>query len=122
MTIAEVAEQYGLSTDALRYCERSGLIPPVTRGKGGVRDYSINDIEWAGFIKCMRTANIPIEVLQEYVNLFKKGEGAQETRKMLLKEHRDQLEKRIAELQTILKKLNFKIANYGAAVLEAEHK
>jgi DNA-binding transcriptional MerR regulator len=122
MTIAEVAEQYGLSTDTLRYYERIGLIPPVTRGKGGIRDYSINDIEWVGFIKCMRTANIPIEVLQEYVNLFKKGEGTQETRKMLLKEHRDQLEKRIAELQEILEKLNFKIANYGTAVLEVEHK
>jgi DNA-binding transcriptional MerR regulator len=46
MTLAEVSKQYELSIDTLRYYERAGLIPPVRRGKGGIRDYSINDIEW----------------------------------------------------------------------------
>jgi DNA-binding transcriptional MerR regulator len=122
MTIAEVAERYGLSTDTLRYYERSGLIPPVRRGKGGIRDYRDTDVEWVGFIKCMRTANIPIEVLKEYVNLFKKGEGTQESRKTLLKKQRDRLAEQIADLQNILKKLDYKIANYGAAVLTVEKK
>jgi DNA-binding transcriptional MerR regulator len=122
MTIAEVAAHYGLSTDTLRYYERIGLIPPVRRGKGGIRDYSDKDIEWAGFIKCMRIANIPIEVLKEYVNLFKKGEATQEIRKTLLKEQRDRLAKQIAELQKILEKLDYKIANYGTAVLTVEKK
>ena len=31
MTIREVSERYGLSTDTLRYYERVGLIPPVPR-------------------------------------------------------------------------------------------
>ncbi|MDR1147428.1 MAG: MerR family transcriptional regulator [Spirochaetaceae bacterium] len=122
MTIAEVAEQYGLSTDTLRYYERVGLIPPVTRGKGGIRDYSDKDMEWVGFIKCMRIANIPIEVLKEYVNLFRKGEDTQENRKAILREQRDQLAERIANLQEILEKLNFKIENYGTAVLTVEKK
>jgi DNA-binding transcriptional MerR regulator len=122
MTIAEVAEKYGLSMDTLRYYERIGLIPPVRRGKNGVRDYSDKDIEWVGFIKCMRIANIPIEALIEYVNFFKQGKDAQESRKILLKEQRDQLAERITKLQEILEKLNFKIENYGAAVLEMEKK
>jgi DNA-binding transcriptional MerR regulator len=122
MTIAEVGRRYELSIDTLRYYERVGLIPPVRRGKGGIRDYSDKDIEWVGFIKCMRIANIPIEVLIEYVNLFKKGEGTQESRKALLAEQRDRLAQQIAQLQKILKKLDFKIANYGTAVLEVEKK
>jgi DNA-binding transcriptional MerR regulator len=122
MTISEVAEQYGLSTDTLRYYERIGLVPPVRRGKNGVRDYSDNDIEWVGFIKCMRTANIPIEALIAYVNLFKQGEGTQENRKSLLAEQRDRLAERIGALQEILEKLTYKIENYGAAVLTVEKK
>jgi DNA-binding transcriptional MerR regulator len=121
MTITEVSKHYELSTDTLRYYERVGLIPPVKRGKGGIRDYSDKDIEWVGFIKCMRMANIPIEVLIEYVNLFKKGEDTQESRKMLLKEQRDRLAERIANLQKILEKLDYKIENYSA-VLTAEKK
>jgi DNA-binding transcriptional MerR regulator len=122
MTIAEVSKHYELSIDTLRYYERTGLIPPVRRGKGGIRDYSDKDLEWVGFIKCMRIANMPIEVLIEYVNLFKQGRGTQESRKTLLKEQREQLAERIANLQTILEKLDFKIANYGTAVLEVEKK
>lgn len=120
MTISEVSKLYELSIDTLRYYERVGLIPTVRRGKGGIRDYSDKDIEWVGFIKYMRIANIPIEVLIEYVNLFKEGEGTQENRKMLLKEQRDQLAERIANLQKILEKLDYKIENYGTAVLTVE--
>ncbi|MDR1535287.1 MAG: MerR family transcriptional regulator [Planctomycetota bacterium] len=122
MTIAEVSKYYELSIDTLRYYERAGLIPPVRRGKGGMRDYSDKDIEWVGFIKCMRIANIPIEVLVKYVNLFKEGKSTQEDRKSLLKEQRDQLAEQIAKLQKILKKLDYKIANYGTVVLSAEKK
>ena len=39
MTIAEVSQKFGLSPDTLRYYERIGLIPPVPRTKGGIRDY-----------------------------------------------------------------------------------
>ncbi|MDR1019993.1 MAG: MerR family transcriptional regulator [Synergistaceae bacterium] len=122
MTIAEVSRRYELSTDTLRYYERVGLIPPVRRGKGGIRDYGDKDIEWVRFIKCMRIANIPIEVLIEYVNLFKEGKDTQESRKALLREQRDRLAERIANLQKILEKLDFKIANYGTAVLTVEKK
>jgi DNA-binding transcriptional MerR regulator len=122
MTITEVSKRYELSIDTLRYYERVGLIPPVRRGKGGIRDYSDKDIEWVGFIKCMRIANIPIEVLIEYVNLFKEGEDTQESRKTLLKEQRDRLAELIANLQKILEKLDFKIENYGTTVLTMEKK
>ncbi|HXQ36292.1 MAG TPA: MerR family DNA-binding transcriptional regulator [Anaerolineales bacterium] len=40
MKIAEVSEQYGISADTLRYYERVGLIPPVHRNDGGIRDYN----------------------------------------------------------------------------------
>ncbi|MDR1043830.1 MAG: MerR family transcriptional regulator [Candidatus Adiutrix sp.] len=122
MTIAEVSRHYELSIDTLRYYERVGLIPPVRRGKGGMRDYSDKDMEWVGFIKCMRIANIPIEVLIDYVKLVKEGQGTQESRKTLLKEQRDRLAERIANLQEILEKLDYKIANYGTAVLTVEKK
>ncbi|MDR0556903.1 MAG: MerR family transcriptional regulator [Treponema sp.] len=59
MTIAEAGERYGLSIDTLRYYERIGLIPPVTRSGRGIRDYSKMDCRRIGFIKRMRSAGIP---------------------------------------------------------------
>ena len=38
MTIKEVSETYDISADTLRYYERIGMIPEVTRTAGGIRD------------------------------------------------------------------------------------
>lgn len=81
MTIAEVSSQYGLSPDTLRYYERIGLIPPVRRTAGGIRDYSENDCMWVSFAKCMRGAGLQVEALIEYVSLFQKGDATIEARK-----------------------------------------
>jgi len=44
MKIAEVSEQFGMSVDMLRYYKRVGLIPPVHRNEGGIRDYNELDL------------------------------------------------------------------------------
>lgn len=122
MTIAEVSRQYGLSADTLRYYERIGLIPGVTRSKSGVRAYTEEDCRWVEFAKCMRGAGIQIEALIEYVALFQQGDATIEARKQILTEQRDQLQARIAEQQQTLDRLNAKIERYDQGLLPAEHK
>lgn len=112
MTIAEVSKELNLSADTLRYYERIGLIPPVPRNKSGIRDYDQNSIGWINFIKCMRKAGLPIEVLIEYVALYQQGDTTKETRKNLLIEQREELLNRINELTETLNYLNTKIENY----------
>lgn len=63
MNISEAAEKSGLTAVTLRYYERIGLIPPVTRGNGGVRLYKESDLGWIDFIKCIRNAGLSIESL-----------------------------------------------------------
>lgn len=120
MKIAEVSEQYGISPDTLRFYERIGLIPPVNRNRGGIRDYSEIDIRWIEFIKCMRSAGLPIEVLIEYVRLVQQGDQTIEARKEILKEQREQLAARIMEMQKTLDLLDYKIKVYENAILEKE--
>lgn len=122
MTIAEVSRQYGLSADTLRYYERIGLIPGVTRSKSGIRAYTEEDCRWVEFAKCMRGAGIQIEALIEYVALFQQGDGTIEARKQILTEQRDQLRARIAEQQQTLDRLNAKIERYDQGLLPAEQK
>src|SRR6185436_12524101 len=120
MKIAEVSEQYGLSTDTLRYYERVGLIPTVHRNEGGIRDYNELDLRRVDFIKCMRSAGLPIEVLIEYVALVQKGDKTIEARKEILIEQRDLLVARMQEMQKTLDILNHKIEVYENAVLKKE--
>jgi DNA-binding transcriptional MerR regulator len=120
MKIAEVSERHGISSDTLRYYERVGLIPPVNRTESGIRDYNELDLRRVEFIKCMRSAGLPIEVLIEYVALVQQGDGTIEARKEILKEQRELLAARMNEMQKTLDILDHKIEAYENAVLKKE--
>ena len=118
MTIAEVAKKYDISADTLRYYERIGLHPAVRRNKSGIRDYSETDCSWVEFIKCMRGAGLPIEVLIEYISLYQMGDSTVEARKELLIEERNNLVERIEEMQKTLERLNYKIEKYDEVIVK----
>ena len=120
MKIAEVSEQFGLSADTLRYYERVGLIPQVHRNEGGIRDYDELDLRRVDFIKCMRAAGLPVEVLIEYMGLVQQGDSTIEARKEILIEQRDRVAARLEEIQKTLERLNYKIEVYEKALLKKE--
>ena len=116
MTIAEVSKQYGLSQDTLRYYERVGMIPPVTRTAGGIRDYQEEDLGWVELAKCMRYAGLPVESLIEYVKLFREGDSTIEARRDLLAERREELLEQKRHIEETLDLLDYKISRYEEAV------
>lgn len=120
MRIAEVSKQYDISADTLRYYERIGLLPRVHRNASGVRDYDETDLARVKFIKCMRGANVSIEALIEYMQLFAEGDATLAARKAILEEQRDLVRERIAEMQAGLDRLDYKIAHYEDLIVEAE--
>ena len=120
MKIAEVNKRYGMSSDTLRYYERIGLIQPVNRNVSGIRDYVDVDMRRVEFIKCMRSAGLPIEVLIEYVGLVQQGDRTIEARKDILIEQRELLAVRMKEMQKTLDILDHKIEVYENAVLTKE--
>ncbi len=120
MTIKEVSNKFDLSQDTLRYYERIGLLPNVNRKQSGIRDYTEEDCRWVEFIKCMRHAGLPIEILIEYVALFQQGDETIETRKELLVEQRRQLLLRIVDMNSTLERLEYKISRYEEAVVGRE--
>ena len=91
MTISEVSEKYGLTAVTLRYYEKIGLIPPVTRNKSGVRDYQPEECGWVEFVKCMRSAGMPVETLLQSMALLREGEHTKPERMQLLVRQREAL-------------------------------
>ena len=112
MTIKEVSKMYNLSPDTLRFYEKKGLIGPVKKTSGGIRDYEEDDLKRIEFIKCMRSAEIPVIVLKEYVDLFSAGDETIKERRKLLEEQKRILEDKIAKMQEAYEKLNKKIDMY----------
>lgn len=120
MTISEVSKKYDISVDTLRYYEKEGLIPFVTRTESGLRNYTEQECGWVEFIKCMRSAGLSVGTLKKYVTLFQQGKRTLKARKQLLIEERDSLQQRLTELQATLARLNHKIDVYEDAIASKE--
>lgn len=116
MTIKEVSEKYNISQDTLRYYERVGMIPPVTRTGGGIRDYQETDLSWVELAICMRSAGLPVEAMIEYVRLYQEGNQTIPARLQLLVEQRESLLEQKRQIDTTLERLNYKISRYEKAI------
>lgn len=118
MTIKEVSEKFNLSKDTLRFYEKKGLIGPVKKTKSGIRNYEEQDLKRIEFIKCMRNAELPIDVLKKYIDLYKSGKETKEERKKLLENQQKILKDKIDKMQKAYKLLTDKIDLYNSGKID----
>lgn len=116
MTIKEVSEKYQITQDTLRYYERVGMIPPVPRTSGGIRNYGEDECSWIELALCMRRAGLPVETMIEYVRLFQEGDETIPARLQLLKDQKEVLLDQQEKISQMLHRLEYKIGRYEEAV------
>lgn len=120
MNISEVAEKFDMTPATIRYYEKQGLIPPITRNSVGVRDFQEEDISWVEFIKCMRDSGLSIDSLARYSELFQQGDATLiERKKILIEEYQKLLEKQRLINGTVAR-LETKLENYDQMIQECE--
>ncbi len=112
MTIKEVSRRYQIPEDTLRYYERAGMIPPVGRTPGGIRNYSQEDLNWVELCLCMRSAGLPVVSIARYVQLCRMEEDTTQERYALLLEQRRTLLEQQRQIGETLDRLDKKIARY----------
>ncbi|MEB6046459.1 MerR family transcriptional regulator [Staphylococcus pseudoxylosus] len=91
MQVKQVAENLGLSEHTIRYYDKAGLFPFVSRDKNGYRDFSREDLYWIEFIKCMRQTHMPVSKLKEIAELYHQGSSTKMKRKDIFLEHQKNL-------------------------------
>lgn len=116
MTIKEVSAKYGVTQDTLRYYEKAGMIPAVSRTAGGARNYQDEDLGWVELALCMRSAGLPVEAIADYVRLTQLGDSTIPNRLALLQRQRAVLLDQQRQIHATLERLNYKIARYEDAV------
>jgi len=104
LSIGQVAERTGLSVHALRFYEREGLLAnPVRRGPGGRRVY--DEI-------ILRGSGMPLPAIRQYTELVRHGDGNEEERLALLRQHQDRVIAQIGQLTRCLDVIRFKVGVY----------
>ena len=122
MTITEISQRFGITTDTIRYYVRIKLVPPIKRDSNGIRNFTEEDCNWVYFIKQLRSAGISIETLVEYVSLFQEGISTVGARKELLIEQLRIVENRMKEIQETYERLKLKVDGYEERILVREEK
>jgi len=69
MQIGTVAKRIGFSVDAIRFYERSALLPRPTRTTGGFRQYGEDDVETLAFIRRVQGLGFKLSEIKSLLNL-----------------------------------------------------
>ncbi|NQU61067.1 MAG: Cu(I)-responsive transcriptional regulator [Rhodospirillales bacterium] len=101
MNIGEAATETGVPAKTIRYYESIGLIPPAARAENGYRHYTNFDIETLKFIQQSRRLGFSVKDVGGLLELWRDKDRTSADVKAMALRHIDEVEKRIAELQSI---------------------
>jgi DNA-binding transcriptional MerR regulator len=103
MRIGELAERIGVSTDTVRFYERSGWLPRASRRENTYRDYGEADVEHLRLLIDLRRLDVPLDDAAKIASWCHSGHCADSTAQLprLIAERRTDVASRIAGLQAL---------------------
>lgn len=113
-TINEVAEICDLSVHTIRYYDKEGLLPFITRNKSGNREFSELSLELIRMICCLKNTGMPIKEIKHYIDLYMEGEHTTEVRRRIIVDHRKEVVRQINDLKKNMNLIDLKISFYDS--------
>lgn len=114
-TIGQVSEMFQLPVSTLRYYDKEGLFPHMTR-ISGIRKFSDTEIECLRMIECLKKTGMEIKEIKQFMEWCAEGASTYAQRKELFENRRDSLEKDMLELQKNMAMIRFKCWYYEQAM------
>ncbi len=103
MKIGELAREVGVSTDTVRFYERSGWLPRAARTDNAYREYRQPDVEHLRLLIDLRRLDVPLEDAARIAGWCHSGHCAESTVELprLIGDRRADIADRIAGLQAL---------------------
>ncbi len=115
MQIGEIAKLTGLSISTLRYYDKHGLFPNLSRSSTGVRTFSKSDLETLKMIDCLKTSGMKISEIKQFIEWCSLGDKTIENRLNMFYEQEKNINAQIDALNKSLKLIKFKQWYYETA-------
>ena len=120
-TMKQTCEKTGLTYDTLKFYCNEGLIPNVKRDKNNYRVFNDKNIEWIKSLSCLKSCDMSIVEMKEYLALCLKGKSTIPERQVILNNKLKELEHKINKIQDSIDYIHWK-QNFYNDVLSGKTK
>ncbi|MGN0808084.1 MAG: MerR family transcriptional regulator [Candidatus Coproplasma sp.] len=114
-TIGQVSKLFNLPISTLRYYDKEGLLPDMTR-VSGIRKFSDREIETLRVIECLKKSGLEIKQIKQFMLWCREGSSTYPQRRELFETQKRQVEEEIEKLNKTLDMLKFKCWYYDEAI------
>jgi MerR family copper efflux transcriptional regulator len=101
MKIGELAQQTGVSVDALRFYEEKGLLTPIGRTESGYRLYAPATVAQVKFIKSAQTLGFSLQEILDVMPALNQGNLRLDELRLRMREKLSSLDDQIDRLQKL---------------------
>ncbi|MBE6088842.1 MAG: MerR family transcriptional regulator [Clostridium beijerinckii] len=114
-TINEVADICNISPYTIRFYDKEGLLPFVSRNSTtGNRQFSDSDLNVVKLICCLKNTGMQVKEIRRYIDLVMQGVETNGQRKQIMIDHRKEVIRQIDDLKKNLNIIDLKIALYDS--------
>ncbi|CAM2905446.1 MerR family transcriptional regulator [Actinomyces slackii] len=115
-TIGEAASRMGIATSTIRYYDKEGLLPTLSRTTGGNRRLTDEDLGALEMIVCLKTSGLPIRGIRQYMSWLSEGDATLPQRLVLFRQRRQDILEQIDRLRSALEIVEYKSWYYERAM------
>lgn len=106
-TIGQAAHKVRLAPSTLRYYDKEGLLPFLSRSENGIRIFKDKDLELLAIIDCLKKAGMPIKEIKHFMELSSESDATIAERLTLIQQRQTIVQEQIAQLEQTLKILDY---------------
>jgi Cu(I)-responsive transcriptional regulator len=106
LTIGRLATATGTNVETIRFYEKSGILPSPARTDGNYRSYDPAHLKRLSFIRRARDLGFSLDQVRALLGLSDDRRRSCEAVDNIAKEHRDEVERKIADLLALKTELD----------------
>ncbi len=103
--IGDVTKQFNVTADTLRYYEKIGLLPRISRTDSGIRQYDDKDLSRLRFIKRAQYMNFSLDEIKDLLEMRSAPQTAKDSIRKLTAHKLSAIEDQVNELTTLKNEL-----------------
>ena len=115
-SMKEVCRMLNLSASTIRYYDKEGLLPFVTRTEGGYRQFSDDDVGLLRIIECLKRTGMPIRDIRQFTVWVQQGDASLRERYEMFLERKRSVQDQMTQLQKTMEIIEYKCRYYQTAL------